>query len=322
MRRIGNLLAQDFRLLLRNAIFWVISVSLLLIVITVNWLIPAEGNLGDRSLVIYGLQLPGAGVEVAESPAAVRESVERTGAVGLVYAAGELTVVHSGLSDQAVAALVSQLTPPPEGLPPITVQALRQSQRTGAQNLRLTPMFVSFEAVVLGFLMAAILLLGEKQEGTLRAYRVSPGGALAYVLSKSLLFTLVGTIYALLMVVTTVGLAFNWGQFILLTVLGCMLYTLLGLSLAIFFQDISGWFFLATLILALNMLPMVSFAAPSFSPGWMQLIPSYGGLFAYEEILFPTGKALGGALTTLGMEVLLAFGLCLTLVRRRLLSAE
>ncbi len=322
MRQVCNLLSQDLKLLLRNAIFWVISVSLVLIVITVNWLVPAEADLDNRNLVVYGMQLSLPGVQLAESPQAVRELVESSEAVGLINTGGELTVVHSGLSDQAVAALISQLTPLPEGQAPINVQTLRQSERTAAQNLRLVPMFVSFEAVILGFLMAAILLLGEKQEGTLRAYRVAPGGTLAYVLSKSLLFALVGTAYASLMVVTTVGFAFNWGQFLLLTLLGCLLYTLLGLCLAVFFQDISGWFFLATLILALNMLPMVSFAVPSFAPAWMQLIPSYGGLFAYEEILFPTGKALSGTFATLGVETLAAFGLCMLLVKRKLLSAE
>lgn len=322
MKQVCNLLSQDLKLLLRNAIFWVISVSLVLIVITVNWLVPAEAELDSRSLVVYGMQLPVPGVQVAESPEAVRELVENTDAIGLINTGGGLTVVHSGLSDQAIAALVSQLTPLPEDQPPLNVQALRQSERTTAQNLRMVPMFVSFEAVILGFLMAAILLLGEKQEGTLRAYRVSPGGTLAYVVSKSLLFVLVGTAYAALMVVTTIGFAFNWGQFLLLTVLGCLLYTLLGLSLAVFFQDISGWFFLATLILALNMLPMVSFAVPSFSPGWMQSIPSYGGLFAYEEILFPTGRALGGTFAALGTQALAAFALCMLLVKRKLLSAE
>lgn len=322
MRRVVSLFGQDLRLLLRNAIFWVISVSLVLIVITVNWLIPADTDLAANNLVVYGLQLSGEGIQVVESPQAVRELVQSTGVTGLIKIDDQLTVVHSGLSEQAVAALVSQLTPPVEPLPAVQVQTLRQANLSTAQNLRLMPVFVSFEAVVLGFLMAAILLLGEKQEGTLKAFRVSPGGTLAYVLSKSLLFALVGTAYALLMVLATVGFAFNWGQFVLLTVLGCLLYTLLGLSLAVFFDDISGWFFLATLILSLNMLPMVSFAVPSFSPAWMQLIPSYGGLFAYEEILFPTGKALGGTYLVLGLETLAAFGLCSALVKRKLLSAD
>ncbi|MGI6357991.1 MAG: ABC transporter permease [Bacillota bacterium] len=320
MRRIFSLLGQDLRLLLRNAIFWVVSVSLVLIVITVRFLLPADSQLPSNALVTHGLDL--AGAERLDSPAAVEAQVRERGAIGLIMEDGTLTVVHSGWSEQAVAALVTQLTPPDGQLPAITTQVLRQSTGDVPRNLRMMPVFISFEAVVLGFLMAAILLLGEKQEAVLRAYRVSPGGTWAYLASKSLLFICVGTVYALLMAVLTLGFSFHAGQFVLLTALACLFYTLLGLSVAAFFEDISGWFAVAVLILSLNMLPMFSYVVPTFSPAWMQLIPSYGGLFAYEEILFPTGKSLQAVYLTLGAWTLAALGLCSLVIKRQLLTAK
>ena len=38
--------------------------------------------------------------------------------------------------------------------------------------------------------------------------------------------------------------------------------------------------------MGLNMLPMISFSVPTFSPPWIEWIPSYSALFVYDEILF------------------------------------
>ena len=88
--------------------------------------------------------------------------------------------------------------------------------------------------------MAAILMLGEKQEGVLEAYRVSPGGMVPYVASKSLLFAIVGTVYALFMAFATVGFGFNIWKFHP-DCTSSLFYTLLG-CVAVFFDDISSWF--------------------------------------------------------------------------------
>jgi fluoroquinolone transport system permease protein len=67
---------------------------------------------------------------------------------------------------------------------------------------------------------------------------------------------------------------------------------------------------------------MISFSVPTFSPAWIEWIPSYGALFAYEEILFPTGKSILSIYLLLGVETVIAFFVCAALVKRRLLSAR
>jgi len=214
------------------------------------------------------------------------------------------------------------LVPPAEPLAEIGAESIREETAPIPQNKRMMPVFISFEAIVTGFLMAAILLLEEKQEMVLKAYRISPGGTVAYVTSKVLLFAVVGIIYAALMTILTVGFNINWGEFLVLTMLGCVLYTLLGLSVAVFFKDMSSWFFVAVLILSLNMLPMVSYSVPSFSPVWLQYIPSYPVLFSYSEVLFQTGKGIGPTLTLLTGEIITAALLCGVLIKKKLLSAN
>lgn len=316
------MLEQDLKLLLRNAIFWVIAATLVLIVLTVNFLIPEDFSPSDPTLALYGLESSVSGAEVLESPAAVEALVRERGAVGVVKQAGELTLIHTGLSEQAAAALVAQLSPPQEPLAAIATTVLRPGTGTIPENLRLTPIAIAFEALVLGFLMAAVLMLAEKQEQVLKAYRISPGGTLTYVTSKTLLFTGMGALYAVLMAVTTVGVDFDWLNFILLSVLASALYTLLGLSVALFFKDISDWFPIATVILSINMLPMASYAVPNFAPTWLTVIPSYNILFAYEAILFGTGKGIAGTHLLLAAEIVAAVALCTALVKQRLLSAH
>lgn len=322
MKKILNLFRQDFRLLLRNAIFWVISVSLILIVLTVNFLIPEDFTASEKSMIVYGMDMAGDMFKKAGSPEEVRNDVRERGSIGIIYEGGSITVVHDGLSDKAVAALVSSLVPPEKPLAKVRVESIREEAAPVPQNKRLMPTFICFEAIVTGFLMAAILLLGEKQEMVLKAYRISPGGTASYIISKVLLFAVVGTIYASLMTVLTVGVNFNWGLFLLLTLLGCILYTLFGLGVAVFFKDISSWFFVATLVLSINMLPMVSYSAPTFSSVWLQYIPSYPLMFAYSEVLFQTGKGIGSTLLLLTGEIIAAALICGVLIKKKLLSAN
>jgi hypothetical protein len=322
MSAVASLLSQDVRLLLRNAIFWVVSATLVAIVLTVHLVIPAAPSPADVDVALYGFLETVPGATTLDGPEAVDEHVRRSGGVGAVRDATGVTVVHAGLSDQAAAAVAVLLTPPSGPLPLVDTELLRPRAGVVPQNLRATPLFIVFEALVLGFMMASVLMLAEKQEGVLRAYRVSPGGTLAYVGSKTILFTGLGALYAALLAAATVGVGFDWPSFLLLAGLASALYTLLGLCLTVFFRDLTGWFLVAVVVLGVNMVPMVSFAAPGFAPAWVAAIPAYGIVFAFEEILFPTGKDLAGTYLALTAGVAVGIALCAALVDRRLLSPE
>lgn len=321
MRAVGSMLVQDATLLLRNALFWVVAATLVLIVVTVRFVVPADVA-APPSLALYGFDGAVAGATEFGDPAAVAAHVRETGAVGAVRQDGVLTIVHSDLSDQGAAALATHLTPPTQTPPDVRVEVLRAATDAAPANLRVVPVAITFEAIVLGFLMASVLMLSERQEGVLGAYRVSPGSALTYVVSKTLLFMAVGAVYAVAMAVMTVGVAFSWPAFLLLALLASALYTMLGLCLTVFFRDISGWFVVAMLVLGINVVPVVSHAVPTFAPAWLVAIPSYAVVFAFNEILFPTGRNLGATYLTLAIAAAVALAASTTLVQRRLLSAR
>ena len=120
----------------------------------------------------------------------------------------------------------------------------------------------------------------------MRALRVSPLTTGQYIVSKTLLFSLIGTVYASLIGLLTVGLAVDWWLFLGLSFFGTAIFTMIGLAYTTPFRDMSGWFFSMVVLLSVNMLPVISYSSPAFTPFWMKLIPSYPILMAYRSALF------------------------------------
>jgi ABC-2 type transport system permease protein/fluoroquinolone transport system permease protein len=168
------------------------------------------------------------------------------------------------------------------------VESLEPAPRPIALNLKGIPVFLIFEAGILGFLLVAVFIFQEKQEGTIRAYRASPAGALAYAGSKTLVFVLLSVLYGAGVIAagTVMGARPNLAGTLLTLAGASAAITLGGLGFACYFSNLSGWFFPGLGLLLLNILPFFSYANPAFSPWWMNLIPSYPYLRLTESYFF------------------------------------
>jgi ABC-2 type transport system permease protein/fluoroquinolone transport system permease protein len=124
------------------------------------------------------------------------------------------------------------------------------------------------------------------------------------------------------MAILIIGFKFSWGRFILLAFLSSALFTLIGLSVTVFFKDMSSWFSVSVLVLAVNMLTMVSYSYPAFSPAWIKVIPSYPIIFALEGLLFGMHREIGSTLLTILFEAAVLFILTCFLVKKKLLQSE
>jgi len=224
----------------------------------------------------------------AQSEEALRQAVKEGSAVGFVFAEDGYTVVHPGYARQSLNVFVLELEQITHGgaMTAVRTEPLDETAKEIPFNLKLTPIFICFEALMVGFILGGALMLAEKQDGTVRALRVSPFGAAKYVISKTILFSLIGTLYASLICVLTVGFAVDWGAFLLLSFFGTAVFTLIWLAYTTPFHDMSGWFFSMVVLLSVNMLPVISYSSPSFTPFWMRLIPSYPILTAYRSAIF------------------------------------
>jgi hypothetical protein len=186
----------------------------------------------------------------------------------------------SAALDQAVLALRGEM--PPQ----LPVELLRAPAPPTPFNQHIIPIMLVFEVVLLGFLIVAVMMFQEKQEGTLRAYRVTPAGSLAYLASKNALFVVLSLAYGMPILLAGLGLRANYGPVLLLLVLSSSFMTMFSLAVAVFFRNLSEWFFVGVAILIVNSLPMISYGLPSFAPAWLTWVPSYPAVFAVRDALF------------------------------------
>jgi ABC-type multidrug transport system permease subunit len=203
----------------------------------------------------------------------------------------------------------------------LPVKLLRQSAPPPPFNLNLVPIILVFEVVLLGFFIASVMIFQEKQEGTLRAYRVSPSGSLNYILSKSALFLVLSLLYGLPVLLVAFGTGINYPLVLLLLLLSSLLMTLFSIAVAVFFRNLSEWFFVGVAILLVNSIPMLAYAFPTFAPQWITWIPSYPAVFATRNVIFH-GSGLAEISPTLWFLItvnLAALAAAYTAVRFKLL---
>ena len=291
MNSILSTCVLDSKRLLTNALFWVLTATLLIIVLVVDLALPKETLSAELATLTWNAPETLSFGTPAQSEDALREAVGKGDAVGFVFDEEGLTVVHPGFSEKSLNIYLLELM---NGeLTPVETVSLDAQAKEIPFNLRLTPIFICFEALMVGFILGGALMLAEKQDGTVRALRVAPFGAAKYILAKTLLFSLIGTVYASLICLLTVGASIHWGSFLLLSFFGTAVFTMIGLAYTSPFRDMSGWFFSMVVLLSVNMLPVISYSSPAFTPFWMRLIPSYPILMAYRAAMFGGSIDLG-----------------------------
>lgn len=163
--------------------------------------------------------------------------------------------------------------------------------QTIAANKSIVPIFLMSEAALVGFILIAAFIFMEKDEGTLQAYQVSPGRTLEYLGAKISLMIILGWVHTVIFVPLTIGVHVNWLSLFMIVTLGSIMSSSLGLIVASFFQNLSQaivWIIGVNMLLGL---PMVSYFVPSFTPAYIQMLPTYPILFGIREALFTTNKA-------------------------------
>ena len=299
MKSVWYTCEQDMKRLLTNALFWVLTGTLAVIVLVVDLALPKEAAQQSFRFFIYNAPAGFAAGEAVGSPDALSQAVREGDAIGVSFGAGGMTIVHPGYSEQTLNAMALELSGVQAA--PVASISLDETAKEVPFHLTSTPIFICFEALMVGFILGGALMLSEKQDGTVLVLCVSPLSTATYIVSKTLLFSLIGTIYASLICVLTVGFSIHWGLFLLLSFVGTAIFTLIGLAYTTPFHDMSGWFFSMVVLLSVNMLPVISYASPAFTPLWMKLIPSYPILMAYRSALF--GGALDLRYTIVAMAV-------------------
>lgn len=289
MKSIFSLISVDLKLVLKNIFFWVLFGMLVAIILVVNFLLPQTVTTVSPNIVTYGFET--AEYQRAESMEQLNETLKKNkNIVGVILENGAYTVLANNLSEKQATAVILPFLTPKENITEIQFSQTEKTITPPPFNKRCLPVFICFEAVIQGFLLAGVLMLNEKSGKIVRTLQVSPISVIHYLTAKIFLFSFIGSFYALLMALFTVGFSFPVIPFVLVSMIASALFTMLGMITAVFFRSINNWFMLASLILGINMLTMFAYIFPSLTLPFMKVIPSYPFIFIYEQVLFGNFK--------------------------------
>lgn len=325
-----------------NVINWrtgyvaITALVVVMYVVVVRWLIPADvsseprlyilDQTADRRIATFSEQQPGADVVVVDSVAALEEGMQASqNSVGLALEEGdpvpEVTYYFQSFhgerarnlmivsTDARVQALYGAAAAPPAAVETTTLRSNVEAYRLPFNKL-LVPAFLFSDPAMIGMIFMAVLIFMEKDEGTLRAYLVTPGRTWEYLLTKALTIALLAVGFTLLFVPATAGVAgVNWPVLLVLVVLGALFTSLLGAAVAVYFDNISQFLFPAILLILFISLPSAAYFVPGFSPWWLRVMPTYPLVFGLREAIFPSGNTQIILLATVYMLAAVAVAL-------------
>ena len=326
--RFAGLLKRDLVVAYRNYFFLIVLVVGLILVAVTNFLIPEKVNMDSK--IFYGveggetqetqvldqfLSSQGNGIKVESRDEILSRMKDNKDTIGVLIKAGQgkpsFEIIMRGYENEQSRRTLA-----------LTLNAVLNAGETeGASVNRIVlkdpslyeeigldkssvPLMVLNESIMLGFALLATLIFMEKEEGTTKAFLVTPGRIWEYLLSKLMLMTILGLLSSVLIIVFTVGFRVDWFSILLIVASGCCFSTTLAMVLASFFDNISKamvWILGVSLFLTA---PMVSYFAPSFAPRFITWMPTYRLMFALREALFPTGNFMFIQNTFLSLVIL------------------
>ena len=148
------------------------------------------------------------------------------------------------------------------------------------------PVLFALDVCLLGFIFGAVMMLQEKQSGTIMYFRITPGTVASYIGAK----LVVNVALVALNVLVLVGLgapallASLW-LFPLVLLAGAGM-TLLGLGLAVYFRDLSSFFYAMAAVGLVTAIPLYPFFSPSLELGWTVWLPTHHVLFGTYAACF------------------------------------
>jgi hypothetical protein len=167
-----------------------------------------------------------------------------------------------------------------------TVTTLEGNVEKLSDRLNILPVFLGLNAAFMGLFIIAAFIFLDKDEGTIRAFAVTPAKVWHYLLGKMGVMLVAGLMSGLVATVFIAGAKAHYLHLILLLIACNGFGSALGLFIASFFDTMvkaMGWLYMSVIVLAFA---AVSYYMPAFSPLAIRILPSYPMLFAFRETLY------------------------------------
>jgi ABC-2 type transport system permease protein/fluoroquinolone transport system permease protein len=195
----------------------------------------------------------------------------------------------------------------------------------GAQKPAFNELFISIlfalDLCLLGFMFGAVMVLQDKQQGTIRAYRVGPGTTRSYLAAKLTVNLGLSTLNLLILVGLGAPRLLAEPAIYPLILLCCAGMTALGMGLAVFVRGIAQFFYPLMVVGLVGALPMYQVFAPSPALAWTRWLPTHHALFGSEAIFFThDATVVGASLSYALVFAAVSVGFCALATHTRLMK--
>ncbi len=342
MKRLFGLLKKDFKIAFRNFFFLIIFVVSLILVSVTNFLIPEKINtdakliyaveniqVSEHNILLKYLESQSSSIKASSREQVVEEMKKDRSTMGIIITNSNnqpaLEIIVQGYenekSKEALAlsfeAMLKAGSIDTSNIETIVLKDAKDFNSIPL-NKGFVPLILLNEPVMLGFILLATLIFMDKEEETAKAYMTTPGGISRYLLSKIILMSVLALMSTILITVFTIGFNINWLHLVLIIIAGSVFSSTVAMVMASFFDNISKamvWILALSLVFTV---PMASYFIPSFAPGYIRVMPTYGLMFAIREAIFPMGNPsiIYENVIILSIISLVLYGLSIVLYRR------
>jgi len=169
------------------------------------------------------------------------------------------------------------------------VRVLHEDQVLLTDRQNVVPSFLTFNGSLMGLFIVASYIFLDKKEGVIKAYAVTPSPVWHYLLSKVGVVTVTSLVTSLIITIPVMGVQPNYLVMIVFLLASGFAASAVGLLLTSFYDDIMQSFGTLYVLLIVLMLPNIAYFIPTWSPAWIQTIPTYSMLESFKEALLPNG---------------------------------
>jgi hypothetical protein len=163
------------------------------------------------------------------------------------------------------------------------IETLNNTSERLSDRLNILPVFLLLNSAFAGLFIVATYIFMDKEEGTIRAFVVTPARVWEYLLSKMGVMLITGLITGIITTLLVAGFSVNYLHLIALLISTNLFGTAVGLLLSSFYDSITkamGTIMVTFVVLAFA---SISYFMPSFSPWMIKILPSYPMIFAFRE---------------------------------------
>ncbi|HOO34149.1 MAG TPA: ABC transporter permease [Thermotogota bacterium] len=341
MGKFIHALKIDMTVAMRNGIVLITAIVAVAYILMVNFVIPEELNSPFAGQVILD-ESTGAkysaifttmesGALVYTSRADFDKEMDKGTALGLIIDDNGFTVIQQGYegtetvnSARAAMQFFLDSLKGQDDLERIEVQSLNEYPADLNLKERMVPMLLASDVILLGFLFGTTMIFQERKERSITAYRVSPAGAMTYLMSKATLNVMMALVFTLAFCLFTIGFGINYVALLLLICVVAFLITFIGILLGQFFSSLSDFMYIMLGFMLIMSLPVFTYMNPNFRFVGMELIPSYQVIFIADAMMKPgwDWMMLVRPMLIMSIEMLIFCFLALTVTRRHLLKEK